>query len=61
MEEGVGIVQPICTMCLGEFVQCVTGGEREERRNANVKTLLNLFLRHGDEVPVGLVKYRLQG
>lgn len=39
----------------------VASVEREEERNVNVVTLLNMFLNHFVEVLVDLVKGRLQG
>lgn len=45
-------------MCLEEIVKCVSGGERDEKNNEDVETLLNMFTNNFIEIRPGMVKGR---
>lgn len=59
-EDGI-LVQPILTVYLDEIVRCVVCEEKRDEINKIVKTLLGMFSQNGIELPVDLLKEKLQG
>lgn len=54
-----GLVQLMQTVCFDKIVRFVLNRERDEKRNENMTTLLNILSKHSIEVLVALVRKRL--
>lgn len=58
MQESGTIVPQACAVCLDDIVRCVTGGEKKERMNKNIRKVVNMSSQHGVEVLVDPLKKR---
>lgn len=56
MKKSGVISEQIWSVCFDNIVRFVAGKEREEEKNENVKTVFNIFSKHGVELLVDLGK-----
>lgn len=59
IEEGGATPQPIWTWRLYDILSGVAGGKKDEERNEDMKTLLNMVSKNGVVIFVDLEKERL--